>query len=330
MTMSFFRYPGGKAKLSKQIVERLVAQGDEATEYREPFFGGGGIGLQVLAKTQPTEIKENGADGKKHITIKPPELKITKIWINDLDVGVASLWTSVIRHPEELKDRIRDFTPSQDAFDKFKKELQLHKPMDKRPSQVIDCGFKKLAIHQISYSGLGTRSGGPLGGRSPENVANRGSTTAVKYPIDCRWSEKYVCKKIDSLHAFLGKFSINDEACTACDFEDLLKDSGKSLIYLDPPYYEKGNVLYEHGFSEEDHMRLSNSLSRTKGSWLLSYDDCLRVRELYSWASLNVVQVKYSITALKETDVEGKRKSREKPELLIERGKDATTNTLLH
>jgi len=46
----------------------------------------------------------------------------------------------------------------------------------------LDVGFKKLAIHQISYSGLGTKSGGPLGGKSQESI----------YKIDCRWSPKHI------------------------------------------------------------------------------------------------------------------------------------------
>ena len=44
--------------------------------------------------------------------------------------------------------------------------------------RIVDIGFKKLAIHQISYSGLGTMSGGPLGGAGQKS----------QYKIDCRWS----------------------------------------------------------------------------------------------------------------------------------------------
>ena len=47
-------------------------------------------------------------------------------------------------------------------------------------------GFMKIAVHQLSYSGLGLRSGGPLGGRSQ----------ASPYKIDCRWSPEYIYKKM--------------------------------------------------------------------------------------------------------------------------------------
>jgi site-specific DNA-adenine methylase len=47
---SFFRYPGGKSKLRAQIVDCLSTQAYESgLEYREPFFGGGSIGLKLLA-----------------------------------------------------------------------------------------------------------------------------------------------------------------------------------------------------------------------------------------------------------------------------------------
>ena len=41
-------------------------------------------------------------------------------------------------------------------------------PLTKEENQ-ISKAFKKLAIHQISYSGLGTKSGGPLGGEKQQS-----------------------------------------------------------------------------------------------------------------------------------------------------------------
>ena len=75
-------------------------------------------------------------------------------------------------------------------------------------------------------------------------------------------------------------------------------------------YYEKGNDLYQFGFSERDHVRLSEALKSTDHEWLLSYDDCQNVRDLYSWAKIKSVNVNYSIKG-----------SREKKELIITKDK---------
>lgn len=284
--MSFFRYAGGKSKLRDQITKCLADQADHVgLQYREPFFGGGSIGLKLLADN--TDIKN--------------------IWINDKDIGIACLWTSVIKYPEEFKEHVLNFTPSVAAFHALKKELTSPMTMPKQKNKIVEIGFKKLAIHQISYSGLGTKSGGPLGGEQQKS----------DYKIDCRWSPKYICKKIDALHLKFAGMKVYENSCTNLDFSDLiLSDNCKGLIYLDPPYYEKGNDLYQHGFQVADHERLAEFLKECKHPWVLSYDDCKEVRKLYEWADFHTIDVKYSITATKD-DETGERASRTKPELLI-------------
>ena len=101
------------------------------------------------------------------------------------------------------------------------------------------------------------------------------------------------------------------------DFLDLIKDiTCDSLLYLDPPYYIKGNDLYQHGFTVKDHERLASALKNTKHAWVLSYDDCDEIRELYQWACVQPLDVNYSITATKDKKT-GERLSRTKAELLI-------------
>ncbi|MCB7304843.1 DNA adenine methylase [Bariatricus massiliensis] len=67
------------------------------------------------------------------------------------------------------------------------------------------------------------------------------------------------------------------------DFERLLKtyDRESALFYLDPPYYE-AEKYYPDRFQPEDHTRLRDALSRITGKFVLSYNDCPEVRELYT------------------------------------------------
>ena len=66
------------------------------------------------------------------------------------------------------------------------------------------------------------------------------------------------------------------------DFENLIKvhDRQDTFFYLDPPYVETEGY-YTAGFSKEDHMRLYNCLKEVKGKFLLSYNDCEFIKELY-------------------------------------------------
>jgi DNA adenine methylase len=271
---SFIRYPGGKNRLRKVICAELSKY--QTDSFCDPFFGGGAISIDFL--------------------IKNPHIK--NIWINDKDIGVADLWTSVIRNPKELQKLIQNFVPTVDVFFDYKKELLSNESVTNR-------GFKKLVIHQISYSGLGTKSGGPLGGKSQNS----------KYKIDCRWSPNYMCKKIDHLHDLFSNFNIKEDCCTSYDFSEVIVNNS-AMLYLDPPYYIKGNELYQFSFDEQQHKHLSELLKNTP-YWVLSYDNCAEIRDLYKWALIKEINANYTITSTIDKKT-GKRFSNNKSELLIQ------------
>lgn len=265
--MSFFRYPGGKKKLRNEIKARLIDLAEHAKEpiqYREPFFGGGSIGLLFLSQSATTK----------------------SIWINDKDIALCCLWTSIIKYVDEFIKLVEQFEPSVEQFYTIKDELLALNEMPKTEKEIIDLALKKLAIHQISFSGLGVKSGGPLGGKKQES----------KYGINCRWSPKYIAKKAKTLSKQFASIDIHEGKCTNLDFSEVIEEnSARSLIYLDPPYYVKGNELYQFGFTYDDHKRLMSCLKSTQHLWLLSYDDCPEIRELYSWAHIEELDVQYSI-----------------------------------
>lgn len=66
------------------------------------------------------------------------------------------------------------------------------------------------------------------------------------------------------------------------DFETLIKhyDRTDTFFYLDPPYFSTES-MYAVGFNWEDHVRLKDTLSKIKGKFLLSYNDCPEIRDLY-------------------------------------------------
>ena len=294
---SFFRYPGGKAKFKDEILKAIKDTCEGCLEYREPFFGGGSVGLMVIEENNPG-LAATGL----------PKFPFETFWINDKDIGVYSLWRAVVEFPDRLREQIKKYVPKVDDFEAFKDFFLNGNPDPQTPEEIVDVGFKKLAIHQISYSGLGVKSGGPLGGKEQKS----------KYKIDCRWSPNYMEKKLKNVHEqFKGITRV-----TNSDFSAMIEDvSVKAFIYLDPPYYVKGGELYHHSFGEADHIRMAEMLKNTKHSWVLSYDDCPEVRELYRWARIEAFDANYTINGVHtgEIDSDGKKKraSTKKTELLI-------------
>jgi DNA adenine methylase len=265
------RYPGGKGKAAKVITNRLVNffVAHPHYSYREPFFGAGAIGFELL---------------------KDEDLKT--IWFNDRDPAITAVWNSVAYHQDDLKKRLEAFKPSVDAFFEFKEFLLgISEPESLNMQPLPEVAFKKIACHQMSYSGLGTKAGGPIGG------VKQGS----KYSVDCRYSIKTLFKNIDKVWQLIRhRNPERHRFCTCLDFEEVI-DAGSSqgtCLYLDPPYYAKGPDLYQFSFTTEDHRRLAAALKRTSHPWLLSYDDHPEVVELYQgWTKIEYIALKYTICA---------------------------------
>lgn len=71
------------------------------------------------------------------------------------------------------------------------------------------------------------------------------------------------------------------------DFETLINhyDRPDAFFYADPPYFSTED-MYAVGFNLDDHVRLKDTLKNIKGKFLLSYNDCPEIRELYNGFSL--------------------------------------------
>ena len=71
------------------------------------------------------------------------------------------------------------------------------------------------------------------------------------------------------------------------DFETLIKhyDRPDAFFYADPPYFSTED-MYDVGFGWDDHVRLRDTLKNIKGKFLLSYNDCPEIRELYEGFSI--------------------------------------------
>lgn len=268
-----FRYPGGKSKLKKKIARIIgsyyyVEDCYETCCYVEPFFGGGAIGRELFNIT-------------------------SKVAINDYDIGVASFWHSIINSPDEMCNYVLKFKPSVEHFYEYKsiflQENLRSIVLDEKKYPISYVGFMKMALHQISFSGLGVKSGGPLGGASQKS----------KYKIDCRWNPEYIKKKILKYHHKLKEINIFNNTCGYDDFfcfiEKVLNNYDQNFIYLDPPYYKKGPELYQFFFNGAQHKKLAKLLRKINCPWLLSYDYSEEIRELYKWAEIIEVNINCTV-----------------------------------
>lgn len=69
---------------------------------------------------------------------------------------------------------------------------------------------------------------------------------------------------------------------------------------MDPPYVKKGAQLYKNAFSESDHRELCELVKQCRRKWIVTYDVCPLVADLYKSYRSSYLDVTYSIQASKK------------------------------
>lgn len=267
--MTLIRYPGSKAKLVDRIVDWFPEQFVEPlfvsrnAHYIEPFFGSGAVGFHVMERMHCA----------------------ASVTIADLDVGIVSLWKSVLSQPRSLIRKIINFVPTVEQFYRLKQS-------DGEFTDEVDTGFRKLALHRLSVSGFGVMAGGPIGGRKQLGA----------YTVGCRWKPQRMALCIARLHKLLKKFA-RLQILHSSVFDVLTgiqSANDETFVYLDPPYFEKGSQLYKFGFSPNDHTALARVLMGAAYGWTASYDDHPEIRKLYSGCNFQELEIIYSNAVCRE------------------------------
>ena len=65
---------------------------------------------------------------------------------------------------------------------------------------------------------------------------------------------------------------------------ELANENARCFYNIDPPYVIKGKSLYSEYFSEQDHRTFRNTVRQQLEAipWIITYDDCDLIREIYA------------------------------------------------
>lgn len=100
------------------------------------------------------------------------------------------------------------------------------------------------------------------------------------------------CKNIVNAIDYLSEVSkrLKNVVIENKDFLGLIKtyDRANALFYCDPPYYGT-EKYYNTEFGEEQHIQLRDILTQIKGKFILSYNDCEFIRNLYK--NFNIIEI---------------------------------------
>lgn len=195
--------------------------------------------------------------------------------INDKDFWMYSFWETVCESKdgrfEELLKLI-DQKPTLELFYKLKEDTSTDK---------LSCAYKAIFLNRTTFSGI-FRSG-PIGGKEQKS----------KYTVDCRYNAAKLKKKITAVRKLL-----LDRTQVSNEDINIYLPKINCPIYLDPPYYVKGVQLYTEFMKRDEHVKMRDIL-KDKSNWLLSYDDCFEVRDLYEGFQVFSIDARYCINGEK-------------------------------
>jgi len=249
------RYPGGKGKLSNFIKLVLGENGLIDGHYIEPYAGGAGIAFDILFLEY-----------------------VRHIHINDISLPLYAFWHSVLNDTESLLKLIVD-TPVTVKQWQCQKEVQSHP----ENHTLLELGFSTFFLNRTNRSGI--LSGGIIGGKQQTG----------EWKIDARYNKTELIHRITRIARQRERISLY--RMDALDFIDnILPDiQHKALVYIDPPYFHKGQDLYENHYQPQDHAEVARRITtRITQKWIVSYDNTVEIRTLYDGYEQLVYGIRYS------------------------------------
>jgi DNA adenine methylase len=97
--------------------------------------------------------------------------------------------------------------------------------------------------------------------------------------------------KFDRRIEKLEKTNLKNLSVSCASFEEVLKEHTDDFLFLDPPYYLEGDSKMFKGMypncnfaihhNHFDHKLLAELLKQHKGGFLMTYNNCSAVREMY-------------------------------------------------
>ncbi len=256
------RYPGGKTKLANFV--KLIYQENNLMDghYLEAYAGGAGVALSLLFHEYVSDIH-----------------------INDLSRSVFSFWHSVLNETDALCELINQTDVTVDEWYR-QKQIQTQA----QNFNLLQLGFSTFYLNRTNRSGIVT--GGMIGGKEQTG----------EWKIDARYNKDTLIARIKKIARYRCRIHLYN--LDAIEFLTTLLPqlpTNKTFTYLDPPYFVKGQGLYEDYYRPEDHGEVARIVSAIDHHWMVSYDNTPEIAALYD----NHRKLEYTLNYSAATSYEG-------------------------
>jgi DNA adenine methylase len=235
------RYPGGKQKLAPFVAEIIRENNLVGGHYVEPYAGGAGVAVELLL---------NGT--------------VSKIHLNDSCHAVYSFWKAILCDTEEFCSRISSASLNVREWKRQKVIIA-----NQTEHSLLDIGFSLFYLNRVNRSGI--ISGGLIGGLAQDG----------EWKMDARFPRSELIRRIEVIARKKNAIRLRNWDAERFIKEYVPRLPENTLVYCDPPYFDKADRLYLNHYKPSDHQRISKFIQVMKLPWIVSYDCAPEILNCY-------------------------------------------------
>ena len=148
----------------------------------------------------------------------------------------------------------------------------------------FDLGFATFFLNRTNRSGI--LKGGPIGGYKQNG----------EWLLDVRFNKDKLASRLRAIGERKKDITVYNK-----DAKSLIKNfvpryGNNTLVYFDPPYFEKGSELYLNYFSYKDHRKIEQAIrEHVKCKWIITYDDVEDIHRIYDGYVIKNFNLNYSV-----------------------------------
>lgn len=259
--ISPLRYPGGKAKVYNIIVSLFEKNNVDNPVYIEPFAGGAGLALMLLKNK-----------------------KVEKLVLNDIDKGIYSFWCCVLNYTEKFCEIIKNIEISIKERERQKEIYRQKENTDlSEEKKILKLGMATFYLNRVNRSGI--LKAGVIGGK----------TQSGNYKMDCRFNKEKLIKRIRTISELKDKIEFYNLDVLEFQKNVISRIKEKKFVFFDPPYYKKGPELYTNFYRHENHLELYENIRKINENWIVTYDNCEEIKEIYQDYKFSEFDINYSL-----------------------------------
>jgi DNA adenine methylase len=250
------RYPGGKGRLAGFVQRVLTENKLFDGKYVEPYAGGAAVGMSVLMLEY-----------------------VSGIFLNDISKPVYSFWKAVLTQPDALCKKIID---KKVTVRQWKKQRYVQTHLSQHSQ--LEIAYSTFFLNRTNRSGI-IDGGGMIGGSDQTGM----------WKLDARYNKHELVRRIETIAMYSNRISLFNQDAERF-LNSIIPDlPTNTLIFLDPPYFEKGHRLYENHYTAEDHVRVAKLVkNKLPRRWIISYDDHPEIRSAYRGCKRMTYTLPYS------------------------------------